>query len=200
MARMSAERKPRKIFEPENVEELLRGWLIHAHKGRRRHDLSARRYTTIRLWIGGLAASVSAVLGTSVLVALEKETSNITFKVTIALLGIISAVLTSLNAFLNLSERAEKHRSAGVGYKKVIREVERILSVPVGSLANSDDSVLAIEKRLDDLEDSAPVVPERIYDRVDAQWEQREVKLVPKADDLYKWDAEQERHKKESDR
>ena len=186
MAAISAGRDPRKIFEPDNVEELLRGWLIHAHKGRRRHDLSARRYSTIRLWIGGIAASVSAILGTSVFVALEKQTTNVTFTLIVALLGITSAVLTSLITFLNLSERAEKHRSAGVGYKKVIREVERILSVPVGDLPNSDPSVVAIEKRLDDLEDGAPVVPERIYDRVETAWDKRGVKIITKADDLYK--------------
>lgn len=104
----------------------------------------------------------------------------------IASLAILSAVLTSLTTFLNLSERAEKHRSAGVEYKKVIREVERILSVPVGNLANSDPSVVALEKRLDDIEDGAPVVPERIYDRVEAEWDKRGVEMVPKADDLYK--------------
>jgi hypothetical protein len=189
MAAMSAGREPRRIFEPDNVEELLRGWLLHAHKGRRRHDLSARRCTTLRLWIGGIAASVSAIVGTSVFVALEKETSktsNIPFAVMIASLAILSAVLTSLTTFLNLSERAEKHRSAGVEYKKVIREVERILSVPVGNLANSDPSVVALEKRLDDIEDGAPVVPERIYDRVEAEWDKRGVEMVPKADDLYK--------------
>ena len=178
--------EPEKIFEPENVEELLKGWLIHAHKGRRRHDLSARRCTTIRLWVGGIAASVSAVVGTSVFIALQKQAPNLTFTVIVAVFSIIAAVLTSLTTFLNLSERAEKHRSAGVGYKKVIRELERTLSVPVANLANSDPSVLAIEKRLDDLEEGAPVVPERIYDRVENEWDKRRVCIIKKADDLYK--------------
>ena len=31
------------LFEPADTEELLRGWLLHAHKSRDRHDEAARR-------------------------------------------------------------------------------------------------------------------------------------------------------------
>ena len=40
--------QPKKLFEPANREELLRGWLLHAHKGRGRHDFAARRNDTYR--------------------------------------------------------------------------------------------------------------------------------------------------------
>jgi hypothetical protein len=179
----------KRVFEPGDTGEVLLGWLLHAHKGRQRHDLAARRCDRARLWLGGPAAVLSAIVGTSVFAALGKEVSNPIFKVGIAAISITSAILTALATFLNLSERAEKHRSAGVRYKEVIRDLERILSEGMNNLDQppSDPSVAAgIQKRLDELEESAPIVAERIYDRVESEWNERGVAFINKAADLYK--------------
>src|SRR6202035_696654 len=111
----------------------------HAHKGRQRHDRAARRCARRMLWIGGSSAVLSALVGTSVFVALEKQTSHASIAVGIGLLSILSAILASLSTFLNLSERAEKHRTAGVSYKEVVRELERILSASVDGLTTNSD-------------------------------------------------------------
>ena len=177
---------PKRIFEPIDVEQLLRGWLIHAHRGRDRHDRAARRCDGIRLWLGGCAAVFSAAVGTSVFAALEKQTSNISIQVSVSVAAILSAILTGLGTFLNLSERAEKHRFAGVRYKEVIRELERILSVSVSSVGNADPTVAAIQNRLDQLEESAPVVPEALYTRIEDEWKNQSFDFVEKAVDLYK--------------
>jgi hypothetical protein len=42
-----------------------------------------------------------------------------------------------------------------------------------------------IQKQLDDLEESAPVVPERLYDRVEDDWKERTAEFVGRAADLY---------------
>ena len=177
---------PRKLLQPDNIGETLLGWLIHAHKGRQRHDLAARRCDRTRLWVGAPAAVFSAIVGTSVFAALGKEASNTEFKATIAAISILSAILTGLATFLNLAERAEKHRSAGVQYKAVIRDLERLIGQITNGLAHVDLSVVAgIQKQLDELEKSAPIVPERIQDRVEGEYQKRGIKFVPKADDLY---------------
>jgi len=185
MTTSSPEPYAKKIFEPDNIEQLLRGWLLHAHKGRYRHDLAARRCDNNRLWLGSSAVVFSAIVGTSVFAALGKDASDISTKLLVAMTSILSAILTSLTTFLNLSERAEKHRSAGVRYKIVIRELERILSTPVDGLTNADPSVGGIKKQLDELEESAPVVPERLYDRVENDWNTRGLHFVGRAADLY---------------
>jgi hypothetical protein len=185
MATNSRESDVKRIFEPDDTEQLLRGWLLHAHKGRERHDLAARRCDSLRLWVGGSAAALSAVVSTSVFAALEAADISIILRIMVAAIAVLAAILTSLTTFLNLSERAEKHRSAGVRYKIAIRELERILSAPVDRLANTDPLLTGIEKQLDDLEESAPVVPERLYDRVEEEWKTRKAEFVGKAADLY---------------
>jgi hypothetical protein len=175
------------IFEPESVEQLLRGWLLHAHKGRQRHDLAARRCDLTRRWISGAAAVLSAIVGTSIFAALEKDlgASNLKIKVAIIATGIFSAVLTGLSSFMNLAERTEKHRSASVQYKKMIRELERVLSQPVTEMPREHPDVIRIKQQLDELEEKAPVVPEKFYSQVEHDWKENGIKLVEKAADLY---------------
>jgi hypothetical protein len=180
---MATNAEPKKIFEPENVAELLHGWLLHAHKGRARHDMAARRCDTLRFWIGGSAAVVSAVVGTSVFATLEKAEIDFRFKVGVAFIAIVAAILTNLTAFLNLAERAEKHRAAGVRYKIIIRELERIRAL--GDVAKAEPLVPELKKQLDALEEIAPVVPEHYYDKVEKEWKETGVKFVDKAICLY---------------
>src|SRR5438874_12714632 len=58
--------QPYPIFNPQSDDELLRGWLVHAHKCRDRHDPAARRCDTLRYAIGVPTITLSAIVGTSV--------------------------------------------------------------------------------------------------------------------------------------
>lgn len=174
----------KKIFEPESVERLLEGWLLHAHKGRNRHDFAARRYDRTRIWLGGIAAVVSAIVATSASLSTALTDAAI-IKIIVALLGTLSAILIGLSTFLNLAERAEKHRSAGVRYKEVIWEIEKVLSSPsVKKLTGKDQSVTSIQKNMKELETSAPVVSLRIYEKVEKEWKEQGIKFVPTAEML----------------
>lgn len=178
----------KKIFEPESAEELLRGWLLHSHKGRQRHDRAARRLDTARFWLGAAATAFAVVVSTSVFADLRKclpGSWQPVLSVIIPVTSMLSAILTGLSTFLNLAERADKHRSAGVRYKAMIRELERRLS------EEADNSIIAsplldeTQKRLDELEESAPIVPEQIFLFVDKEWDLHGVRTITKADDLY---------------
>jgi hypothetical protein len=50
---------PRKIAKPDCLNETLLFWLLHAHKGRQRHDTAARRYERCRLFLA-IVSSLSA--------------------------------------------------------------------------------------------------------------------------------------------
>jgi hypothetical protein len=162
--------QPKKIFEPANREELLRGWLLHAHKGRDRHDLAARRNDTYRYWLGVPNFILSAVVGTSVFASLNTQVDT-SLKIVLGLVSIISAILASLQTFYNFAGLAESHRVAGVKYKAIIRELEQILTQPLKQLPEKADYLNDLRKRLDDLELEAPVVPEGIYRRVEDRYE-----------------------------
>jgi hypothetical protein len=174
----------KKIFEPDSTEELLRGWLQHSHKGRQRHDRAARRLDRARVWLGAIATAFAVLVSTSVFAALEKDASG-SWKVALPIVSVLSAILSGLSTFLNLAERADKHRSAGVQYKAMIRELERRLSEGTDNSTITPSMLDEMQKRLDELEDNAPIVPEPIFLLVDKDWNSHGVERITKADGLY---------------
>jgi hypothetical protein len=176
--------KTKKIFEPDSTEELLRGWLFHSHKGRQRHDRAARVLDGQRIWLGAIATIFAGVVSASVFADLGKEASG-NWKIPIALISLAAPALSGLSAFLNLGERAGNHRSAGVQYKAMIRELEHRLSEGSGDSTIASSVLDEIRERLNKLEGNAPIVPEQIFLLVDKDWNLHPVEKITKATDLY---------------
>jgi conflict system pore-forming effector with SLATT domain len=177
-----AKAQDKKIFEPATIEDLVRGWMIHAHKGRDRHDEAARKYDRYRFWLGGPTVALSAIVGTSIFISMESKVdprAGILF----GLISIISSVLAGLQTLLNFAERAEKHRVAGVKYKELIRELEQLVAESKKHLETPGESFTDIRKRLDALELAAPVVSARIYKSIEKKYSG--VAFIEKAAQLY---------------
>jgi len=161
------------IFEPDNPNELLRGWLLHAHKGRDRHDLAARRCDQQRYLLGIPATVISAIVGTTVFATLQESPGSTTMQFLIGSLAIITAILASLQSFLNLGARAERHRIAGVKYKAVIRHLEQLGIGTISRMKLDAPLLNDVRQSLDALEEEMPVVPPRIYDLVETKYKDK---------------------------
>src|SRR5439155_18704579 len=103
--------QPYPIFNPQSDDELLRGWLVHAHKCRDRNDLAARRCDTLRYTIGVPTITLSAVVGTSVFSALGQNPEQL-LKLLVGILSVTAAVFAALQTFMDYPARAERHRAA----------------------------------------------------------------------------------------
>src|SRR5690348_17241901 len=86
----------KRLLEPANMQELLRGWLLHAHKGRDRHDVAARRYEGHRTGFGVPTIVLSAVVGTSVFASLGEQQAAIWAQVSVGVLSMGAAVFSAL--------------------------------------------------------------------------------------------------------
>jgi hypothetical protein len=159
----------KKLPEPVDGNELLRFWLLHAHKGRDRHDKAARRNDKFFYWLGVPAVILSAAVGTSIFATLNAQVGS-EFKVILGLVSIAAAILLSLQTFANFGSRAESHRLAGVKYKIVIRELEQILAGPLQQCLENAEFLNNLRSRLDSLETEAPIVPESIYRAVEGNY------------------------------
>src|SRR5713101_4909759 len=166
----------KKVFEPENTKELLRGWLLHAHKGRDRHDEAARHFETFRYLLGVPTSILSTVAGASVLASWGKEPPG---SIVVGLLGIAAGVLAALQTFLEYASRAERHRHVGVKYKSFIRELEQALTAGEVHKDPKHPSFGELRNRLDNVEETAPVVASSIYSRVEKKY--AEVSFVASA-------------------
>jgi hypothetical protein len=176
------------IFDPENPAELVKGWVLHAAKARRKHEEAARGLDRLRYWIGVPAIAISAIVGASIIGSLEAQ-FGAWVTIAVGLGGIVASMLASLQTFLAYAELAEKHRAAGVEYKAAVRRLEERLAGrrPEGALSCDDaelkDWLENTRDSLDILERKAPIVPDRIHKRVEGR-EFRTFKFAPKAEDL----------------
>lgn len=170
MAAIRARTHAKRIFKPQTREELVRGWLLHAHKGRDRHEEAARRCDMYRYWLGAPAVALSAVVGTSIFTSLGQAQVDPTLHISIGLVSLAAAVLASLQTFYNFADRAERHRLAGTKYKAIIREIEQELTTPTELETNRAAWLDDLRKRLDALEEDAPVVPPRIYESIERRY------------------------------
>lgn len=174
------------LFEPQDVEELIRGWLLHAHKCRDRHDLTARNYDRLRYWLGLPTTILAVIVGSSVFASLEGDVS-LNVRIVVASVSILSAILAGLQTFLNYPARSEAHRIAGVKYKAMIRELEQLFALKFDKPDQNPldkKSIDDLRRRFDDLEAEAPVVPPSIMAQVEAKY--KNVNFIETAAELYR--------------
>jgi hypothetical protein len=174
---MAAEKR---VFTPEAIDDLLVGWLIHSHKARDRHDEAARRYAMGQYALGIPSLVVSTIVGTSVFAALSSATAPPFW---VGLLSMVAAVLAALQTFMDFGGRSDKHRAAAVKYKTSIRLLEEFLVQQKEGTPITKDEVDDIRASLDNLEEAAPVVMGRIYDRIEKRY--RDMQHVSDAVSLY---------------
>lgn len=174
--------QPKKLFEPANREELLRGWLLHAHKCRDRQELAARRSNTYHYWLGVPTIIFATVVGSSVFASLDAQVDS-WFKIVLGVVSITSAVLAALQTFYNFAGRAETHQVAAIKYKVIIRELQQLLSGSAKQLPEEAAFLDGLRQRLDQLESDTPVVPDSIYKWIEEQY--NSVVFEDKAAELY---------------
>jgi hypothetical protein len=149
------------------VDPLLRDWRAKAWENQVSHHDAAQSYAHRHRWLGIPAVAFSAIVGTTVFAAFQKEVAGgksqpiIIF--IIVSVSILSAILTGMQTFLRLSELSEHHRAAGAEYSSVRRLIDEILCLPAQSRGPCKDFLDQIRKRLDDLAKTAPNVPHKIW-------------------------------------
>jgi hypothetical protein len=166
------------IFLPKDSFELLKGWLINGRKGWKKHEEAARRLESRYRRIGAVSIIFSAIVGTSLFASPEDRWEPWS-RMLAGAISIMASVLSGLLTFYRYQERSEHHRTAGVGYKGMVRRIEQLLATP-DSLDPS--GIEAVRQELHQLEVSTPVVPEEISQRIENDY--RIYHFVRTAEDL----------------
>lgn len=105
---------------------------------------------------------ISAIVGTAIFSTLESSPGTY-IKIITGLLSISAVVLSSLQTFLNWSEKAEIHREAGAKFGSLLKELEQKKAF----LQNQDDIekwTESFRKRWDNLSLESPSIPKKIFD------------------------------------
>jgi hypothetical protein len=93
--------------------------------------------------------------------------------VLVGLGAMASAILISLQTFLDYSSRAARHHVAAANFKELIHRLEE----PAGNDSLISSAWIAeIRQRMDDYEASGPVVGWRLYNEVEREYSDPELK------------------------
>jgi hypothetical protein len=163
-----------KLFEPKTVDELLRGWQLDVSRRRDIHQQAAGRAQAAGFAVGVPTAVLAGLAGSSAVGVWQSEGANGTLAVVGGLLGLLAAILASVQAFLDLGARAERHRQAATAYKRLLRVFERVPVSDDRLPAIGDDGELThilrrLQAELAEVDGAAPVVPRRLAERVEAR-------------------------------
>ena len=135
---------------------LLETWYKRAEACHKCHFLASHRYAKLNHLIGVPTILLTTVVGTSVFASLATDSRSAAVTVVVGLVSIMAAILSSLQTFLGFSERADRHRDAGVKYGTIGRKMELLLNE--NTMPDGTDSIV-LKKELDDFAVASPKIP-----------------------------------------
>jgi hypothetical protein len=154
---------------PASTEDLLQDWYRRARENQFAHYEAIKPLSSANYKLGVPVALLSAVVGTSIFATLQEETA-IGFRIGAGIVSVLAAVLASLQTFLRLSERAEKHRTVGARYGALRRELEA--AIAKGG-PYEEKLVDGLREKLDSISSEAPEIPDRVWKKIETLLETR---------------------------
>ena len=149
-------------------DELLRAWYPRAERALYAHRFAAKGFRTLHLWLGIPLVLLTAFVGTSVFVALEKETSQ-EFRFITGGTSVVAALLAALQTFLDFRERSDSHNQAAARYGAVRRKIEQFEALPTTDSEGCMEFFDSVRIELDTLAASFPAVSERYWKKADKE-------------------------------
>lgn len=132
------------------------------------HYDSAKTLERRHLWLGVPSVVLSGIAGTSIFAAITK-TPAIWAQVLVGLATISAAILASLQTFLRLSERAEKHRIAGARFAALHREADQFMVVVPATEEELRAWMTSFREKWDALSEEVPTALEGSWTRAKAR-------------------------------
>ena len=150
---------------------LIRHWRFRVHRVQLAHYNAGRRHARFHLWLGLPVIILGTIVGTSVFATLqqtaEQQSASKGLQITVGLLSVASAILASLQTFLNYATTAEKHRIAGARFASLKHQIELLATMPPTDRAELRAELLAIDKQWATYREDSPNIPQKIWRRIE---------------------------------
>lgn len=148
---------------PQNTEQLLSRWHRRLREVQFSHYEAAKPLSRANYWLGVPVVVLCTFVGTAVFATLEKQV-DVRLQILAGSLSVAAAVLSSLQTFLRLPERAEKHRTVAARAGGLRREIEQLLATqPVKAIA--EEKLDRLREEIDTIAEDAPEVSAKIWAR-----------------------------------
>jgi len=152
----------------QSVDGLISHWHEEVSLNQVSHAQASSYYNGLHYAFGAPVVICSSVVGTAAFTQLHQE-ANDRLRLMAGILSVVSVVLASLQTFLGFGERAEKHRTLGVGYEEVRMEIEELQNLPVHDRGKVKDRLDKLRQKIDHLGHGSPSVPKFVNRRANAK-------------------------------
>jgi len=143
----------------EDYNILLENWLKRTQYSQTGHYIASEKLLRMHYFIGIPLITLSTFVGTGLFYSLLENSSS-SLKILLTIASLLTTILASLQTFLRLSEKSEKHRSKAVVYGALKREIEqKKVDCPEKEIHNFIED---IRKRWDLVAQDSPITPHKI--------------------------------------
>ena len=158
--------------EPKGI---LLHWIVNVKRRRKEHILSDQLYSKLDFWWGTISALFAASVGTSIFATMSLNPAWY-WKLAVGLVSFLSAIIMVLHTYYKFGEKAEKHRSAGMRYSSIKREIEEsMFKIEDLSKEEANELLSRIRTKIDIIHEGAPQSPKRIFEKVYKEWPERQI-------------------------
>ena len=146
-----------------NEQALMRNWQKNIRLYQIAHLRASASCSSSGRLLGLLVTVFSVIVGTSIFASLNSSDSR-GILILVGIISLAATVLSAIHNFLNFGERTEKHQAAGIKYGGLRRRIDESL-VTITQEDQMEKEISEIRKELDQLEQEAPVVPQKFIDQ-----------------------------------
>lgn len=145
-----------------NEVELLKLWRERANKSAAAHYRVASSRFYWNRWLSAIVVFATTFVGSGLAVTLSKQNSQFV-EATLAVLGVLAAILAGLQRVLSLAEMAERHRAAGAHWDAIFNSM---CLLAASGTAPPMACLEELKKEMDDLVARSPSIPEGMFKKV----------------------------------
>ena len=151
----------------KDIERLATDWFRRCRESQMVHYEYASLLEKRHLWLGASTMVLSTIVGTAVFSSWEATAVDNLMRTLLGMLSLLAAAMAALQTFLNFSDRAAQHKSAGVSYGAIRRELELIKTVPPKTEEEIVKMLQIIKLKMDELAEKSPGVQSKFKQKID---------------------------------
>jgi len=147
---------------PDPRSTLLERWQRNCLRSAIGNYDAANSYTRQNYCLGIPAILLSAVVGTSVFVALGTQVNPL-IQILVGCVSVLATVLGALQTFLKWGELSSKHQAAAAEYNAIKRYIDQVLACHEAGDSIQEIQIEQIRTQMDTLARDAPNLPKSIW-------------------------------------
>ncbi len=149
------------------VEMLAKDWFRRCRESQMAHYEYCSILERRHLYFGIPAIVLSTLVGTAVFSSWETAVNDGWGRIVFGMLSMLAAAITALQTFLNLAEKASKHKNSGASYGALRRDLELLKTLPPETEDEMKKQLQVIKLKMDELAANSPGIPSKFKVMID---------------------------------